>query len=73
MVASGLGIAVLPKIASLPIAKSMKLIFRPLADAWAQRSLMVATAAGQNDKNVTSLVNFLIEPSQNAKTNGPNQ
>ena len=73
MVASGLGIAVLPKIASLPIAKSMKLIFRPLADTWAQRSLMVATAAGQNDKNVTSLVNFLIEPSQNAKTNGPNQ
>ena len=73
MVASGLGIAVLPKIASLPIAKSMKLIFRPLADTWAQRSLMVATAAGQNDKNVTSLVNFLIEPSQNAKINGPNQ
>jgi formyl-CoA transferase len=35
MVASGLGVAILPKGATLPIIKSMKLGWRPLADAWA--------------------------------------
>ncbi|MDW5443895.1 LysR family transcriptional regulator [Polaromonas sp. SM01] len=67
MVASGLGIAVLPKGASLPIVKGMKLAWRPLADAWAQRRLLVATAAGQNDAGILALVDFLAEASQNAK------
>lgn len=73
MVASGLGIAVLPKGASLPIAKSMKLTWRPLADAWAQRRLLVATAAGQSDAGIASLVDFLVEPSQNAKAKHHNK
>jgi DNA-binding transcriptional LysR family regulator len=68
MVASGLGIAILPKGASLPIAKAMKLAWRPLADGWAQRRLLVATAAGQSDAGIASLVEFLVQPSQNAKT-----
>ena len=67
MVASGLGIAVLPKGASLPIVKAMKLVWRPLSDAWAQRRLLVATTAGEQDQGITSLVAFLTEPSQNAK------
>ncbi len=73
MVASGLGIAVLPKGASLPIAKSMKLAWRPLADTWAQRRLLVATAAGQSDAGIASLVDFLVEPSQNAKAKRRNK
>ena len=68
MVASGLGIALLPKGASRPIVKAKKLAWRPLADSWAQRRLLVATAAGESDAGITSLVNFLIsETSQNAK------
>ena len=67
MVASGLGIAVLPKGASLPIVKAMKLVWRPLSDAWAQRRLLVATTAGEQDQGITSLVAFLTAPSQNAK------
>ena len=67
MVASGLGIAVLPKGASLPIIKNMKLGWRPLADSWAQRRLLVATNAGESDAAITSLVNFLAKPSRNAK------
>lgn len=62
MVASGLGIAVLPKGASLPIVKTMKLGWRPLSDAWAQRRLLVATTAGQSDAAVASLADFLVEP-----------
>ncbi|WP_332778422.1 LysR family transcriptional regulator [Polaromonas sp.] len=73
MVASGLGIAVLPKGASLPIVKTMKLGWRPLADAWAQRRLLVATSAGESDAVITSLVDFLTEPSQNAKTKHRNK
>ncbi|MDB5743944.1 MAG: LysR family transcriptional regulator [Polaromonas sp.] len=73
MVASGLGIAILPKGASLPIIKSMKLGWRPLADAWAQRQLLVATAAGQPDPGVGQLAEFLADPSQNAKTRHPKQ
>ena len=73
MVASGLGLAVLPKGASLPILKTMKLSWRPLADAWAQRRLLVATTVGRPDAAVASLVDFLTEPSQNAKTKGRNK
>lgn len=67
MVASGLGIAVLPKGASLPIVKSMKLGWRPLADSWAQRRLLVATALGENDEGIASFIDFLARPSQNTK------
>ncbi len=73
-VASGLGIAVLPKGASLPILKAMKLGWRPLADAWAQRRLLVATAAGESDAAIMSLAAFLVqEASQNAKAQGRKQ
>lgn len=67
MVASGLGIAVLPKGASLPIIKSMKLGWRPLSDSWAQRRMLVATAAGEREEGIASLLAFLVQPSQNAK------
>ena len=67
MVASGLGIAVLPKGASWPILKGMKLGWRPLADAWAQRRLLVATAGGERDASIASLLDFLAQTSQNAK------
>ena len=71
MVASGLGIALLPKGACLPIIQSMKLAWRPLADPWSKRRLLVATAAGQGDPGITALVDFMVagnaQPSQNAK------
>ena len=67
MVASGLGIAILPKGASLPIVKAMKLSWRPLADSWAQRRLLVATSGNEGDAAIASLVDFLVQPSQNAK------
>ncbi|MGH8035055.1 MAG: LysR substrate-binding domain-containing protein, partial [Lysobacterales bacterium] len=71
MVASGLGIAVLPKGASLPIVKAMKLSWRPLADPWARRRLLLATSAGQPDAGIASLADFLVvEASQNAKAQG---
>lgn len=66
MVASGLGIAALPKAAALPILRAMKLTWRPLADTWAQRTLLVATAPG-SDAAVEALRDFLCAPSQKAK------
>ena len=66
MVASGLGIAILPRAACLPIVKAMKISWRRLADPWAQRRLLVACAQGQADADILSLLNFLAEPSQNA-------
>lgn len=69
LVASGLGLAVLPKAAALPIIRAMGLGWRPLADAWAQRQLLVAAAVGaQGDPVVNGLVEFLVqEPSRTAK------
>lgn len=67
LVVSGLGLAVLPKAAAQPILRAMKLISRPLSDAWAKRRLLVATAVGQQDAAVLSLVGALVEPSQTAK------
>lgn len=67
LVASGLGIAILPKTAALPIVGAMKLRWRALADPWAQRRLLVATRAGSADPAVLALAEFLAEPSQKAK------
>lgn len=60
MVASGLGLAVLPKAASLPIVRAMKLAWRPLADPWARRQLLVATPEGAVDEGVRLLADFLV-------------
>jgi DNA-binding transcriptional LysR family regulator len=70
LVASGLGIAVLPKAAALPIAGAMKLRWRALSDAWAQRRMLVATRAGPQDPEAQALAAFLAEPSQKAKPRG---
>ena len=60
MVASGLGLAVLPKAASLPIVRAMKLAWRPLADPWSRRRLLVATPEGAVDEGVQLLADFLV-------------
>ena len=67
LVQSGLGVAILPKAAATPIARAMKLVMRPLADEWAQRRLLLAVRAEKHDPAVRALVDFLAEPSQNAK------
>jgi DNA-binding transcriptional LysR family regulator len=67
MVASGLGIAALPKAAALPILRAMNLGWRPLADDWARRTMLVGVAAG-SDAAIAALRDFLCEPpSQKAK------
>jgi len=66
MVASGLGIAALPKAAALPIIKAMKLSWRPLSDDWAHRQLKIAIRRDA-DSSVRAIRDFLCTPSQNAK------
>ncbi len=66
MVASGLGIAALPKAAGLPIVRAMKLTWRPLSDAWARRQLKVGIRP-DSDPVVVQLRDYLCTPSQNAK------
>jgi DNA-binding transcriptional LysR family regulator len=66
MVASGLGIAALPKRAALPIVRAMKLAWRPLADPWAQRQLKIGIRPDA-DRSIVALRDFLCAPSQNAK------
>ena len=73
MVASGMGVAVLPKGAGLPIATSMRLGWRPLSDLWAQRRLLVATQTGELDSAVGAFRAFLAQPSQKAKARKPKQ
>lgn len=70
LVASGLGIAVLPKAAALPIIRAMKLSFRPLSDAWARRQLQIGMRRDA-DSTVAALCDFLCQPSQNAKADSP--
>lgn len=66
LVASGLGIAALPKDAALPIIKAMKLVWRPLSDDWARRQLLVGVRPDA-DEAVRAIRDFLCSPSQNAK------
>lgn len=67
MVASGLGIAALPKAAALPIVRAMQLRWRPLADAWARRQLLVAVRP-EADATVLALRDYLLPVSRNAKS-----
>jgi len=66
MVASGLGIAALPKAAAMPIVRAMKLQWRPLADAWARRQLQVAIRPDA-DATAVAFKDFLLATSQTAK------
>lgn len=67
LVAAGLGIAVLPKNAVKPLIGPMRLHSRALADPWARRELLVGTRETV-EPAVTALVQFLVQPSPNAKT-----
>ncbi len=67
MVAAGLGVALLPKEAALPIVKAMKLHWRPLADAWVHRQLQVVVRPDA-DETVRAVRDFLVSVSQNAKS-----
>ncbi len=67
MVASGLGIAALPKAAAMPVIKAMKLSWRPLSDDWSHRQLKIAIRSDA-DTAVRALRDFLCDPSQNAKS-----
>jgi DNA-binding transcriptional LysR family regulator len=66
MVAAGLGVALLPKEASRPLVKAMKLHWRPLADAWVHRRLQVVVRPDA-DETVRAVRDFLVSVSQNAK------
>jgi DNA-binding transcriptional LysR family regulator len=66
MVASGLGIAVLPKAAAMPVLKALKLTWRPLSDEWSRRQLKIAVRMDA-DAAVRALQDYLCQPSQNAK------
>lgn len=62
MVSSGLGVALLPKAASLPMLKALGLSWRPIANMWAKRRLLVAVAEQQADPEVLALRNYLSAP-----------
>jgi len=66
LVASGLGIAALPKAAALPIIKAMQLSWRPLSDEWAHRQLKIAIRTDA-DAAVRAIRDFLCDPSHIAK------
>ena len=66
MVASGLGIALLPKAAALPIVRAMQLSWRPLKDEWAKRQMKVGIRK-EADAWVAHFRDFLHSSSQNAK------
>lgn len=70
LVAAGLGVALLPKEAALPIVKAMQLQWRPLADAWAHRQLQVVVRPDA-DETVRAMRDFLLPVSQNVKSRRP--
>lgn len=67
LVHAGLGVAVLPQGAAQPTVRALRLVTRPLADAWSCRPLLVAMRAGQHDELVRALALFLSDASQTAK------
>jgi DNA-binding transcriptional LysR family regulator len=66
LVAAGLGVALLPKGAALPLVRALKLAWRPLTDSWARRRLLVAVVAGTTDLAIEAFVDFLTDASPTA-------
>lgn len=60
MVASGLGVALLPKTIALAVLKANHLNWRPLQDKWAQRTLLVGVRTDAGPE-VIALRDFLIQ------------
>ena len=73
LVAAGLGVAMLPKAAALPMAETMKLHWRALSNPWVKRRLLMATRSGVQDSAVSDLLKFLAPVSQNAKPKSKKQ
>jgi DNA-binding transcriptional LysR family regulator len=71
LVASGMGIAVLPRAAALPLMRSMKLVARPLADPWAHRNILIGQLKRVQDPDIEALVRHLIAPSEVANAGRP--
>jgi DNA-binding transcriptional LysR family regulator len=69
LVASGLGVAVLPAVAAAPIIKAMHLVSRPLSDAWAYRTMHIGCLPDKATAEVKNFMQFLAPPvvSQKAK------
>jgi DNA-binding transcriptional LysR family regulator len=70
LVAAGLGLALLPRSAVAPMARSLGIAMRPLADAWGRRRMVVARRADVVDAQVDALVEFLCaeaEPKKSAR------
>jgi DNA-binding transcriptional LysR family regulator len=61
MVASGLGVALLPKAFALSVLKANHLNWRPLQDKWAQRKLLVGIRKDAGPE-VVALRDFLVLP-----------
>ncbi len=59
LVAAGLGLALLPKSAVAPMARSLGITLRPLADAWSRRRMLAARRADVVDAQVDALIDFL--------------
>lgn len=70
LVASGLGIALLPLASAKPMVRAMDLRHRPLDEIWAKRRLMLALGIGVSTEEpaVLSLTRILLAPSQNTKS-----
>lgn len=73
MVASGLGLAILPKEAVSPFIRPMSLVTRPLSDAWAIRNIMVAMRVGETDASIHRLVKFLVDAKGGAGSAHPSR
>ena len=67
LVDAGLGVAILPRAAAQPLARTMSLVLRPLGEDWATRRMLLAMRSGSQDDDVHALAAFLMQPSQNAK------
>jgi DNA-binding transcriptional LysR family regulator len=61
MVASGLGVALMPKAIALTVLKANHLNWRPLQDKWAQRKLLVGIRKDAGVE-VIALRDFLVQP-----------
>ncbi len=71
LVASGLGVAILPKSVAIPFARSNGLPWRPRADQWAERRVLVALRSGNQNKDVQSVAGFLQAAQGKAADAGP--
>lgn len=69
LVSAGLGVALVPKGVVVPIQRSLQLAWRPIADSWSKRTLVIGLREDSVDPELVAFAQFLATADRSQTAN----